>query len=58
MRKFVVPAAISLIVAIVFFRLAAGFSGDTWMESLANFSPMAALVLCAGHQSATDPGKQ
>ena len=39
-------AAISLISALVVFRLVAAFSGDAWMNQWANFSPMAAVVLC------------
>lgn len=37
-----------LTAAVVFFRIAVGASADTALSAWANFSPMAALALCAG----------
>lgn len=40
--------AILVIVAVILFRCAVGTADDTLLRTLANFSPMAALALCAG----------
>jgi hypothetical protein len=42
------PAYTVLCLAVLVFRLATGLSGHPAAESLANFSPMAALFLCGG----------